>query len=197
MNGAMPSGPSALIAARMSPVAAPRPQYGTRASASAGPLERCPAAGTARPCRSRSAPPSPAAPAAPARPSRAPSPAMNTRGDGEILGAEEDPREADEVEHDQPSTTILPARLSGRWPSHGSAHPLDRKPAAMQRAPHHEFPRRAVPDAAEQHRDHQVAVGVEPAVPVAAERLVEVVAQPGRLSEMCQRCQNSRSRCAR
>ncbi len=50
----------------------------------------------------------------------------------------------------------------------------------MQRPPHHELPRRAVPDAAEQHRQHQVAVGFHRSVPVAAERYVEVIAQPVR-----------------
>ena len=50
----------------------------------------------------------------------------------------------------------------------------------MQRAPDDEFPGRAVPEAAEHHGQQQIAVGPEPAVPVAAERDVEIVAQPAR-----------------
>jgi hypothetical protein len=46
--------------------------------------------------------------------------------------------------------------------------------------PDHEGPRRAVPQATEQHREEQVAVGAAPAVRVASERDVEVVAQPPR-----------------
>src|SRR5207302_2335485 len=59
-------------------------------------------------------------------------------------------------------------------------HALDREAAAMQSAPGDEFPRRAVPEPAEQHRQEEVAVGLPPAVAVAAERLVKIVAQPGR-----------------
>ena len=49
---------------------------------------------------------------------------------------------------------------------------------AVDPAPHHEGPGRAVPEAAEEHRQHQVQVRARRALPVAAERDVEVVAQP-------------------
>jgi hypothetical protein len=47
-------------------------------------------------------------------------------------------------------------------------------------APEQEGPGGAVPEPAQQHREHQVAVGLEPPAAVAAERYVEVVAQPAR-----------------
>ena len=52
--------------------------------------------------------------------------------------------------------------------------------SAVQPAPDHEVPARAVPQPAEQHGDHQVAVACALAAAVAAERDVQVVAQPGR-----------------
>ena len=50
----------------------------------------------------------------------------------------------------------------------------------MQASPDDEGPVRAVPEAAEQHRQHQVDVGAELRAAVAAERNVEIVAQPRR-----------------
>ncbi len=50
----------------------------------------------------------------------------------------------------------------------------------MQGAPGDEGPRRAVPEAPEEHGDEQVAVGARGALAVAPERDVEVVAQPRR-----------------
>src|SRR6185312_7993795 len=99
---------------------------------------------------------------------------------GEILGPEENPGEADEMEYHDRRDDLAGQGLRPRRDEHA----LDRHPAAMHRPPHHELPPGAVPDAAEQHRDQQVAVGVEPAVAVAAERLVEIVAQPGRQADM-------------
>ena len=52
--------------------------------------------------------------------------------------------------------------------------------SAVQSAPDHEGPVRAVPQAAEQHGQHQVDVGARCAAAIAAERHVEIVAQPGR-----------------
>ena len=50
---------------------------------------------------------------------------------------------------------------------------------AMHAAPDDEIPRSAVPQAAEQHREEQVEVHAQPPLSVAAERDVEIVAQPG------------------
>ena len=48
----------------------------------------------------------------------------------------------------------------------------------MNAAPHDEGPVRPVPEAAEQHRRQQVAVGLTFAETIAAERNVQVVAEP-------------------
>ena len=57
---------------------------------------------------------------------------------------------------------------------------VDHQVDAVQPAPDHEGPAGAVPQPAEQHRDHQVGVAARRAAPVAAERDVEVVAQEAR-----------------
>ncbi len=62
-------------------------------------------------------------------------------------------------------------RLPVQRAFHAQADPVDRSPG-------HERPRRAVPQPAEQHRDHHVPVRHERALPVTAERDVDVVAQP-------------------
>ena len=50
---------------------------------------------------------------------------------------------------------------------------------AVQRAPQQKVPALAVPDAREQHRQHQVDLGAGEAVAAAAQRNVDVVAYPG------------------
>ena len=54
----------------------------------------------------------------------------------------------------------------------------------MVEAPEHEVPRRAVPQAAQQHRDHQIAAGHPARAAVAAQRLVQVVGQPARQADV-------------
>ena len=49
----------------------------------------------------------------------------------------------------------------------------------MQRAPNYESPRCSVPQAAEQHRQHEIDVRPSRAAAVATERDVQIVAQPG------------------
>src|SRR5579864_7093213 len=100
-------------------------------------------------------------------------------GDLEILGAEEDPAEADKVKYDGDGEEARGGAVETAAEPRRQ-HTLDREAAAMQRAPDDELPGGAVPQAAEQHRQQQVAVGLEPAVAVAAQRLVQIVAQPGR-----------------
>ena len=84
----------------------------------------------------------------------------------------------------QPSTTrwnvIDPAQPDRRGPKRPRERVLGDEADAVERAPEHERPRRAVPEAAEHHRDHQVAVGEQPAAAAAAERDVEEVAQEAR-----------------
>ena len=58
----------------------------------------------------------------------------------------------DQVERDEP------AQPAGRSQA-AAQRVLDDQADAVERAPQHERPRRAVPEAAEHHRDHQVAVG--------------------------------------
>ena len=57
---------------------------------------------------------------------------------------------------------------------------VDAKIEAVQHAPDDERPARAVPQPAEQHRDHQVDVAQRRAVAIAAERDIEIVAQEPR-----------------
>ena len=151
----------------------------------------------------------------PGRPApEAEDPGDDVRGLIERFGAEEDPREAHEMESQkrrpEVSQQMEPRRGGGmrranlfvrrsasrcvrvdwsvveRAADRGCAlgfsadRTVDAQVEAVEPAPDHEPPRSAVPQAAEEHRDHQVAIGREAALPVPAERHVEVVAQPGR-----------------
>src|SRR5256885_16657959 len=55
---------------------------------------------------------------------------------------------------------------------------LESEHAAMESAPDHEIPRRAVPQSAKQHRESQVDVGSPRALAISAERHGQVFAQP-------------------
>ena len=96
-----------------------------------------------------------------------------------IRGAEEYPGETDELKRDSRGDDLP------RQGAHRRAHVafeddvLQHQGRAVHGAPDHEIPGRAVPKAAEQHRDEEIAVTLELAVPVAAERDVEIVPQPG------------------
>src|SRR5207249_4217522 len=106
-------------------------------------------------------------------------------------------RDADEIEDEDPRDP-WPQRPQGRWSRcrHGLRRSrrrrrrfltaeetvdeaLDREPGAVNAAPHDERPVRTVPQAAEQHGQHQVSIRLALALAAAAERNVEVVAQPG------------------
>ena len=56
--------------------------------------------------------------------------------------------------------------------------PLDSKPDAMDAAPDDESPVRSVPQSPQQHGEHQVDVGSDISETIAAERDVEIVAEP-------------------
>ena len=73
-----------------------------------------------------------------------------------------------------PSTPARALLVAHREPA------LDREPRAVEGAPDHEGPARSVPQAAEQHRQEEVAVLRPRPATVAAERDVQVVAQPAR-----------------
>src|SRR2546423_1024879 len=72
----------------------------------------------------------------------------------EVLRAEQDPPEHHEMERHEPAQPRGPARPA--LPERVLGH----QPEPVEAAPEHERPRRAVPQAAEHHRDHQVARGV-------------------------------------
>jgi len=98
------------------------------------------------------------------------------------LGAEHQPPQTDEVEREEDAGRAAPpvhpvARgLGARHDRHPEL--VQRQRRAVQRAPEDEADGGAVPQSAQQHRDEQVAVGAQFAFAVAAQRNVEVVAQP-------------------
>ena len=83
----------------------------------------------------------------------------------------------------QPSTIrwkVTNQRSQPGAPNAAAERVLGDQPGAVERAPEHERPGRAVPEAAEQHRDQQVAVGEQAPAAAAAERDVDEVAQEAR-----------------
>ena len=100
------------------------------------------------------------------------------------LGAEHQPPQADDVERQEharraaPPVHLRPGGLGAR--NEGHPELVQRQGRAVQSAPEDETHRRAVPQSAQQHRQEQVAVGPDAALAVAAQRNVEVVAQPRR-----------------
>src|SRR5690606_22181186 len=99
--------------------------------------------------------------------------------------AEEQPSQASEVEveEDDERSDDLPT------PSRAEVEPalevLPQHAVACEQdtvvdAPQHEGPGRAVPQAAEHHREHQIRVGPTRTEAIASQRDVQVVAQPGR-----------------
>ena len=111
-------------------------------------------------------------------------PAEHVEGARQAGRPEEHPRQAHDVEGDGPPDEAPKRRVGRLGQAEGGAavghQPLDDETHAVDATPHHERPRRAVPQAADQHREHEVAVRVPPTAAVAAERDVEVVAQPAR-----------------
>src|SRR5205085_3573425 len=61
---------------------------------------------------------------------------------------------------------------------------MDDQRHAMQSAPDHKRPCAAVPEAADQHRDHDVAIN-EPGSPtISSQRNVKIIAQPARETDV-------------
>ena len=87
--------------------------------------------------------------------------------------------EGDEPAHDLAPTPWQDRRCTAAFPllTH---QPLHRQDDTVDPAPDDEVPGAAVPQPAQQHDDHEVAVGVGAALSVAAQRHVQVVAQPAR-----------------
>ena len=107
-------------------------------------------------------------------------PGDHVPGDAERLRPEEDPREADDVEGDEPPPEVVdPGEALLRLrPVPLAPEALGAEPDAVDQAPGDERPPRAVPEPAEQHRQEQVAVRDRRAAAAPAERDVEVVAEP-------------------
>ena len=97
---------------------------------------------------------------------------------GEGRGAKEYPADADQREGQDGAERIEPARRGRFSKSFRPAMRSQTQQRAVIAAPDHEVPTRAVPQAAQQHGQHQIAIGLQRAVPVAAQRNVEIVAQP-------------------
>src|SRR3954468_25085392 len=75
------------------------------------------------------------------------------------------------------------SRFRQHVPSAGPV-PMDDQRYPVQTAPDHKRPRAAVPESAEQHRDHDVAIH-EPRRPaISAERNVEIITEPGRKADV-------------
>ena len=95
---------------------------------------------------------------------------------GQIRGAEENPAQQDNQEGDRdpqrPRKIVIET-----FPALAA---LEGEHAAVQSTPDDKIPRRAVPESAEQHGDDQIEVSASDFAAVAAERNVEVFAQPGR-----------------
>src|SRR5215211_5392760 len=100
--------------------------------------------------------------------------AQHVERGGEVRRAEEDPGQTHNVEGHEPSEP------PGQAESRDVLTPptLDAQRGAVNAAPDDERPRRPVPQAAQEHCQHEVAVGPALPVTVSAERDVEVVAQP-------------------
>ncbi len=98
----------------------------------------------------------------------------------QVGGAEEDPADDDAQENELAvETPPHHCRVRGDPAARFERVEHDEH-RAMPRPPDHEEPCRAVPQAAEQHRDHEVAVLPESPAAIASERNVQVIAQPER-----------------
>ena len=100
------------------------------------------------------------------------------------IGAEEQPAEADQVEsHEDTGQSADRMHLVSRDFGAGDDREpelVQRQRYAVQRPPQHEADRRAVPQPAENHGDEQVEIGAQAPLAVAAQRDVEIVAEPHR-----------------
>ncbi|KDA51785.1 hypothetical protein L963_1498 [Leuconostoc mesenteroides subsp. cremoris T26] len=96
------------------------------------------------------------------------------------LGAEDDPGDHHAQEGHQPADHARQPARRGIAPHLGIPQVIDGQEGAVQRAPQHEGPGGAVPQAAEQHRDEEIHVAAPRPLAIASQRHVEVVAQEGR-----------------
>src|ERR1017187_4190244 len=96
----------------------------------------------------------------------------------EIGGAKENPTDHDQCESDDRLQRIEPIPiLVDRLVA--AKDTLQAEQRAMVASPDYEVPTRAVPQPAEQHGEHQIAVGHPASPPITTQRDVQIVAQPG------------------
>ncbi len=100
--------------------------------------------------------------------------------------AEKNPAKADKMEGEQHATHTPPA---GAAVVLGTVQPVPkglvrRQCQTVQTTPYHEIQRGTVPQPSQQHGHDQIEIGTEPALPVAAQRDVQVVAQPRRQGDV-------------
>src|SRR5882762_3219696 len=93
--------------------------------------------------------------------------------------SEEDPRQANHVKEDDSAAPTSEEGGGRRDFALPGEQTLDGKPNAMDATPDDEGPVRSMPQTSKQHGEHQVDVGADISETIAAERDVEIVAQPG------------------
>lgn len=105
--------------------------------------------------------------------------AQQHQGVGGAGGPEEHPQRGHKAHGDYPRARA-PRRRRGH--PRGDARPhglVDGQAGAVHGSPHHEAPRGAVPQAADEHGGEVVEIGAGRAAAVAAQGYVDIVAQPG------------------
>lgn len=94
---------------------------------------------------------------------------------GQGVGAEQHPAE----QHHRQAIEVPQAACAHRLRRGAEREALQHQERAVEQAPAQECPRRAMPQSGGREHDQQVAVGRERAAAVAAEREIEIVAEPG------------------
>ena len=94
----------------------------------------------------------------------------------QVLSAEKHPAD----HHDEQQIDVADERVGSRLSTPAKSEPFEHQERAVEQAPDDEVPAGAVPEAAEEEHRDEVAVGLPRRHAVAAERHVEVVAEPRR-----------------
>ena len=93
-------------------------------------------------------------------------------------GAEENPADQGQPEGQHRARRIAPIPAFRMADGRRGPGARSESSAALVAAPDQEIPTGAVPQSAEQHRQHEIAVGGKAAMAAAAERDIQVIAQP-------------------
>ncbi len=110
--------------------------------------------------------------------------AEDVAGVGQRLRAEDRVAGENQRHSEHQAQRIEPCSNARREREAFGKRALDRQQHALMRAPQYEVPIGAVPESAQRHGQHQVAVSLHRAATAAAQRNVEIVAQPLRQCEM-------------